>query len=242
MPASETPVQNVQKKIFAHALWLVALTAGTAHAQWLPYPYPYPGPVIGYPPPGYYQGRNAASVRTQVTPHDTQVFVDGYSAGIVDDFDGVFQRLQLVPGQHEITLYLPGYRTYREHVYLNPGTSHNIRHTMVQHAAGEADEAAPVPLVPPMAGRGVSPGPIAQPAPDASRYGTLVLRVQPADADVLIDGEAWRGSQPQDRMVVQLGEGRHHLQMEKSGFQAFSGDVDVRAGETTSLNVSLLAQ
>ena len=57
-----------------------------------------------------------ATVRTRVTPRDTQVFVDGYSAGPVDDFDGVFQRLQLIPGQHEITLYLPGYRTYRENV------------------------------------------------------------------------------------------------------------------------------
>jgi hypothetical protein len=223
----------VQKKIVVHALWLVALTAGTAHAQWLP----YPGPVFGYP-----MGRNAASVRTQVTPRDTQVFVDGYAAGIADDFDGVFQRLQLVPGQHEVTLYLPGYRTYREHVYLNPGASHNIRQTMVRHPAGEPDEAAPVPLVPPMTGRGMPIGPIMQPAPQASRYGALSLRVQPGDARVLIDGEAWSGSQPQDRIAVQLGEGRHHLQIEKAGFQTFSGDVDVRAGETTSLNVSLVAQ
>jgi hypothetical protein len=229
----------VRTTIAAHVLWLVALAAGTADAQW--FPFPYPGPVIGYPP-GYYQGRSAASVRTQVTPRETQVFVDGYSAGVVDDFDGVFQRLQLVPGQHEIALYLPGYRTYRENVYLNPGSSHNIRHTMVPHTAGEADEAVPVPLMPQMRGRGAPPGPIMQPAPQSSRYGTLTMRVQPADANVLIDGEPWRGAQPQDLIAVQLGEGRHHLQIEKPGFQAFSVDVDVRAGETTSLNVSLPVQ
>jgi hypothetical protein len=228
----------VPKKNFGFAFLLLALTAATAHAQW--FPYPYPGPGIGYPPFGY-QGR-AASVRTQVTPRDTQVFVDGYSAGVVDDFDGVFQRLQLVPGQHEIALYLPGYRIYRENVYLSPGSSHNIRHTMAQRAAGEADEAAPVPLVPPMAGRGMLGGPVTQPAPRTSRYGTLALRVQPGEANVVIDGEAWHGAQPQDQIAVQLGEGRHHLQIEKSGFQAYSGDVDVKAGETTSLNVSLLAQ
>ena len=34
-----------------------------------------------------------------------------YYAGIVDDFDGFFQRLTLPPGQHDITLYLEGYRT-----------------------------------------------------------------------------------------------------------------------------------
>ncbi len=228
-------VSLVQKKIVVHVVWLVALTAGTAHAQW--FPYPYPGPVFGFP-----HGRGAASVRTQVTPRDTQVFVDGYAAGMVDDFDGVFQRLQLVPGQHEVTLYLPGYRTYREHVYLNPGASHNIRHTMVAHAAGEADEPPPVPLAPPMPGGGVPPGSIVPPPSQASRYGVLSLRVQPGDANVVIDGEAWRGSQMQERMAVQLGEGRHRLQIDKAGFQTFSGDVDVRAGETTNLNVSLLAQ
>ena len=140
----------------------MALTAGTAHAQWFPFPSPYPGPVIG----GIFQGNHVATVRTRVTPRDTQVFVDGYSAGTVDDFDGVFQRLQLIPGQHEITLYLPGYRTYRESVYLNPGSSHDIRHTMVAHAAGEVDDPAPVPLLPPMAGPGrPMPGP---PGPHAA--------------------------------------------------------------------------
>src|SRR5205085_7112607 len=131
---------------------VIALAAGTAHAQWLPYPSPYPVPVMG----GLF-GPRVATVRTRVTPRDAQVFVDGYSAGVADDFDGVFQRLQLVPGQHEITFYLPGYRTYRESVYLSSGSSHNLRHTMVQRPAGEPDEAAPVPSGPPIAGRSAPP-------------------------------------------------------------------------------------
>jgi hypothetical protein len=218
---------------------LVAFTAGTAYAQWFPYPSPYPGPVIG----GIFHGYHVATVRTRVTPRDTQVFVDGYSAGTVDDFDGVFQRLQLIPGQHEITLYLPGYRAYRESVYLNPGSSHDIRHTMAALAAGEADEPAPVPQLPPMTRPGPPPpGVMAPPAARAGQYGVLTLRVQPADARIFVDGEEWRGSQPQDRLSLQLGEGRHHLQIEKPGFQTFTGDVDLRAGETSTLNVSLLAQ
>ena len=66
--------------------------------------------------------------------------------------------------------------------------------------------------------------------------------MQPADARILVDGEEWRSSPPQDRLSLQMGEGRHHLQIQKPGFQDFSGDVDVRAGETSALNVSLLAQ
>ena len=253
----------MQHKLIVYLIASVAIAAAPAHAQgrrghfgqpvrvfvggfYNPYYYafgfgqwyPYPGPVIGYPPPGYYQGRSVASVRTQVTPRETQVFVDGFSAGVADDFDGVFQRLQLVPGPHEISFYLPGYRTYRENVYLSSGSSHNIRHTMVQRPAGEQDEAAPAPSGPPMPGRGMPP-PNGQRMAEPSRFGTLSLSVQPGDANVLIDGEAWRGPQSQSRFSVQLAEGHHHLQIDKPGFETFSVDVDVKAGETTSLNVAL---
>jgi PEGA domain-containing protein len=68
------------------------------------------------------------------------------------------------------------------------------------------------------------------------------LRVQPGDATVYIDGEPWRGPQTQDRLVIQLAEGSHRVRVEKPGFQTFSVDVDVRAGETASFNVSLLSQ
>jgi hypothetical protein len=229
---------KIQLNTLAHALFLVALTAGTAHAQWFPYPSPYPGPVMG----GIFQGNHVATVRTRVTPREAQVYVDGYSAGTADDFDGVFQRLQLVPGQHEITLYLPGYRTYRENVYLNPGSSHDIRHAMAPHAPGEVEDVAPVPRAFPITAPGLPPGAMAPPAPRGSQFGALALRVLPADARISIDGEEWRSSQPQDRMTLQLGEGRHHLQIEKAGFQTFAGDVDIRAGETSTLNISLLAQ
>ena len=51
---------------------------------------PYPG--FGYPP-GVYNDP-AVAIRLLVTPRDASVYVDGYAAGVVDDYDGVFQRLQ----------------------------------------------------------------------------------------------------------------------------------------------------
>ena len=66
---------------------------------------------IIYPFPPYGMAVIDASVQFDVTPRQAEVFVDGYYAGIVDDFDGMFQRLRVEPGQHEITLYLDGYRT-----------------------------------------------------------------------------------------------------------------------------------
>jgi uncharacterized membrane protein len=66
------------------------------------------------------------------------------------------------------------------------------------------------------------------------------IRVQPADADVLIDGERWSGPASQDRLIVQLSDGRHHVDVKKDGFEQYSSDVQVRRGETVTLNISLL--
>jgi PEGA domain len=211
--------------------------------QW----YPYPHPVFGFPPV-FHSGDGAVALRLQVTPRDAAVFVDGYAAGIVDDYDGVFQRLRLVPGPHEIVIYHPNHRTLRQNIYYNPGSSHTIRQTLDLLQPGDSAEPPPVPRAMPaypgMPGAQSLPpvepgrGPEAGRVPDGTRIGTLALRVQPGDATVLVDGEPWRG--PQDRVVIQLAEGMHRVRVEKSGFQTFAVDVDVRAGETTSFNVSLL--
>lgn len=200
---------------------------------WGPW-YPYPGfgfPAVQDP---------VVSVRLQISPRDAQVFVDGYAAGVVDDYDGVFQRLRLIPGPHEIVVYYPGHRTLRQRVYYNPGSTHTIRFTLEQLAPGEAQEAQPIPHQMPAGAAAAPPSFPGAPPADMSRAGTLALRVQPADAAVFVDGEQWKGPLTQDRLVVQLSEGSHRIRVEKRGFQTFAVDIDVRAGETTSFNVSLL--
>jgi hypothetical protein len=142
-----------------------------------------------------------------------------------------------VPGHHEIVVYLQGYRTLRQNLYLNPGSTHTIKHTLVPLAPGEAGEPQPVPRA--MPSMPFPPGPY-PPTINTQRDGTLALRVQPGDATVYIDGEQWRGSQGQDRLVVQLAAGSHRVRVEKSGYQSFEVQIDVRAGETTSFNVSLM--
>jgi len=63
-----------------------------------------------YPPYRYYNVAPEASLKLEVKPKEAEVYIDGYYAGIVDDFDGAFQRLHVDPGEHEIELYLDGYR------------------------------------------------------------------------------------------------------------------------------------
>jgi hypothetical protein len=77
---------------------------------------------------------------------------------------------------------------------------------------------------------------------DASSYGTLAIRVQPADADVLIDGEKWHGPEAQDRLIVDVAEGRHTVEIQKPGYRTYVTEVQVRRADTTTLNVSLRTQ
>jgi hypothetical protein len=242
--------------------------------SWYPYSWAWGGPW-GYPGPywgGYYGAwgpypyddwhEHGAEVRVLVKPKEAQVYVDGYYRGIVDDFDGSWQRLRLEVGEHEIVLFLKGYRTVKQKLALGRGASFKLRYEMQKLAAGETAEPVPAPApLPPKAAQEPRQGrepreappeavpneswprrpepPREAPAARTADYGTLVIRVQPADAEVLIDDEPWRGSEGQDRLSVAVAAGTHRVEIRKSGYKTFTASVDVRFGETTPLNVSL---
>lgn len=89
---------------------------------------PYAGRVYGYAGPGSYGSRiYYGDIRLQVRPRNAAVYVDGYYAGIVDDFDGVFQRLTLEVGPHEIELDAPGLAPQVFDVYVDPAQTVNLR-------------------------------------------------------------------------------------------------------------------
>lgn len=122
---------------------------------WSPYAFGY-GPY-GFAPyygPAFGRRYAEADARVQVTPKQTQVYVDGYLAGVADDFDGVFQRLHVRPGGHEITLYLDGHRPVTERIYFSAGRTQKIKAAMVPLAAGEP--APPRPQPAPRPGRTTS--------------------------------------------------------------------------------------
>ena len=55
------------------------------------------------------------------------------------------QRLHLPYGEHEIQIYLPGYRTIREKVLFRPGATLKLSSVMETLPAGEAQEPRPTP-------------------------------------------------------------------------------------------------
>ena len=95
--------------------------------------------------PGYYYGPSWASARLEVKPRNAQVYVDGYYVGVVDQFDGVFQRLDLPTGEHELSVYLPGHRTYTQRTLFRPGAGYHFKAILEPLPAGAPDEAAPRP-------------------------------------------------------------------------------------------------
>jgi hypothetical protein len=213
-------------------------------------PYPWWAPGL-YPHPYFPVYGLHASVRVLATPREAAVYVDGFYAGIVDDFDGVFQSLPVPPGGHEITLYDPGYRTVSQRVYLSPGSTFKLHETMERLPAGVTSEPPPVaaPLPPPPEnsfipfrtpprGQPAPPPQVPGPSAQAVGYGSLALRVQPASADVTIDGARWTTSTAGE-FVIQLAVGAHHVEVASPGYQRFSTDIQVREGETTPLNVAL---
>ena len=266
-----------KRLILFFALTTFLLIAWTAPGQAQVYgypPYPYP----------YYAVDRGSALRIEATPKEAQVYVDGYYAGIVDDFDGFFQKLRLPPGEHEVALYREGYRTVRQKVYLTTDSTFKIRYTMERLAAGEPSEPPPAPPAPPPTaqpptpqpgqpplpprgpvGRGMPPPnyPPAPNRPPAPSYppppnypppgsppasagqpavGTLTINVQPSDAEIQIDGQATRVPAGENRLVIDVSEGQHTVHMRKQGYVEYLTAVQVRRGETTTLNINLRTQ
>jgi hypothetical protein len=227
---------------------------------WAPEAYPY----------GYYPAYYPVSIgiRLEVKPKNAEVYIDGYYAGVVDDFNGFFQRLRIPPGEHDLTVYLEGYRTIHQHVNLSPRSGYKARYVLLPLPAGETSEkplappAVPAPppgtyalprtpyrgtpppasvTPPPPPPGSVTPGPPTPFTPSAATVGPIVVQVQPTGAEVLIDGERWTSSDA-ERLVVQVAAGRHHLEIRKSGYRSLSTDINVRGGVTTPLNFSLIPE
>ena len=242
-PIHVAPVRPVGGRVFIGGYFYDPFFGPYPWWRWPDYPYWY------YP---VYDAR--AELHIRVTPDAGKlaaVYVDGFYAGIVDDFDGTFQSLHLPPGGHVIVLYLEGYRTVRHNLYLRPGSGFTLHEVLVPLLDGERSE-PPVlaPAVPPPPAGSYSQPPVSSPIPppaitaaarQAEGYGTLDMFVQPVDAEVRIDGQTWVTSE-EGHFVVQVSVGMHRVEVIRPGHHAFARDLEVREGQETPLNVSLARQ
>jgi hypothetical protein len=87
--------------------------------------YPY-----GYTPRGYYDplpGRPYGGLRITGAPRWARVFADGYYVGLVNDFDGIFQHLNLEAGPHRIEIEDEGLGAIAFDVFIRPGETITYR-------------------------------------------------------------------------------------------------------------------
>jgi hypothetical protein len=97
--------------------------------------YGYPGYYGGggYYDPSYYGGsggyssrsgqayRGVGSLRLKVKPSNAQVYIDGYFVGVIDSYDGTFQRLSVEGGAHKVELRAEGFEPVQFDVMIMPG-------------------------------------------------------------------------------------------------------------------------
>jgi hypothetical protein len=237
--------------------------------------YPFTGLYFDswwWTPPYYGHGayvrtyRDTGSVRLLVDERKARVYVDGYYAGIVDDYDGLFQRLHISPGHHDITLKLEGYKTHNFSVYVPYDGTLKLRWEM-EHGEGHDGTGDPTLAPPRREGRPARyegedyerrdaererardearledrEGVALSEAERSSREepvgsGTVRFEVRPSDASIYVDG-AFQGT-GRDLRQLELKAGSHRVEIVKPGYRTYERDVTVAAAEFVDLNVEL---
>jgi hypothetical protein len=180
-----------------------------------------------------YAEPDRGSMRVLVDPADTRVYVDGYYAGVADDFDGLFQRLHLAPGRHEITLKLAGYKTHRVRVYIGSGTTLKIDHVMEEGTGETYDDLTGGAPMREVRSQEPPPDPWAGQAPE----GQLRLMVNPRDASVYVDGE-FRGT-GREAATLSLAPGSHQVEVVRPGYRTAEHEVEVTPEGVAELDIQL---
>jgi hypothetical protein len=229
------------------------------------YGYGY-GDYSGYYPSYYsrsyrYRSGNVAQLRTLVEPSKTRVYVDGYYAGTVDDFDGLLQRLNVSPGRHDITLRLEGYQSHTFSIYANREQTLKLRWDMVRgngetrDTVGEEyarrsdpddDDAREREMDRERERENADRGgevdserndrtPMPREGRDGAR-GELALDIQPLDASVYVDGEFY--GKASQLAHLELAAGRHRIEIVRPGYKTEETEVTVD-GEPRKLVVKL---
>ena len=102
---------------------------GLGYFYYDPYTW-YPYDRYDYRFSGYGYGYPTGEIRLQVRPRQAEVYVDGFYAGRVDEFDGFIQALRLEEGPYTIELVAPGYEPLVFDVRIQPGRKITYRGDM----------------------------------------------------------------------------------------------------------------
>jgi hypothetical protein len=107
------------------------------------------GPGYGYGYGGGYRGFgrgfDSGRLRLQVQPRDAEVFIDGYYAGQVDDFDGRFQGLELETGGYSVEIRKPGWEPLTFDVRVTPDRTTTYKGELIPQRGDRPEPPPPQP-------------------------------------------------------------------------------------------------
>ena len=204
--------------------------------------------------PNYYYGPRyepTGAIRLKVKPREAEVFIDGYYVGLVDEFDGVFQRLRLEPGPKQLKIRSPGFQTLIVEVRIIAGRT--ITYEAGMHAGDPGPQPRPEP---PAAVPESTPSenlmglPVSERAPQQhgvnyktppSTLGGILLKVDPSEARIFVDGyyvgivNDFDGS----RGLI-LESGPKTIKIQADGYEDIVIEVRILPGETMTYKGKLL--
>jgi hypothetical protein len=78
------------------------------------------------------EGAPTGGVQLDVDPRSAQVYVDGTEAGVISEFSGYYNHLELVAGPHLVTILAPDYEPLTLPVLVTPGRTLTYRATLTR--------------------------------------------------------------------------------------------------------------
>ena len=70
-------------------------------------------------------------------------------------------------------------------------------------------------------------------------HGIRFFDMRIAASTVVIDGERWDSPEGGSRLIVELSSGSHRIEVKKEGFKPYTATLQIRPGQTETLNISL---
>jgi hypothetical protein len=202
---------------------------------WPYYPWPYyPGGYWvgsrGYP---YRSEFDLGGLKLKVRPKKAQVYLDGQLIGNAGRFDGFPGNLWLERGTHELTFFLPGFRTETRSVRVHPGV------LVKYHLEMEPGESVPPEELWASKQDKEPVAPVAVSEPGRAR-----LVVEPEDSSVYVDGRfVGTGRELAAlRSGLVLEPGSHQVEVVRPGYESAELDLLIKGGEEAEMTVRLEAE
>lgn len=141
------------------------------------------------------------------------LWLDGQYVGFVQDLEGR-GKLVLLPGEHELVFKLIGYNDLTSTIDIEPGSRNRYRVAMLPSASARY--------------------------PDESNTAQLRISVTPEKAAIFVD-DSYVGHVDQfdGRRGMRLSAGTYRLTIALPGYEAFSTELMVRAGQSYEIKTEL---